>query len=341
MEVSSIYRRSNFVQPWITAGRKVLTAKKIMGRSLKYVCGKSDFTWRYLANLRPSFEYQRIRKPLSVSQERILSDLRRDGISMTSVTDLMTDNPVFHELQFAVRTLETSLSDKISKARMEMDTPSGVKSYCFHLLSCARELDPNDIFVRFALQPQILGIANGYFGMLTRLLYYNVWHNFPMQDEPRESQLWHRDPEDRYILKMFVYLTDVDEGSGPLSYVPGTHAQGSVRTRPASKICKEGSVEVRRSDDAQMLAVLPKENWITALGPKGTVVFADTRGYHKGGLVRERDRILYTCMFNSQASSYPNLFERKLIPPDADEAVAFAIGRSKSKHLLTSKSATV
>jgi hypothetical protein len=126
---------------------------------------------------------------------------------------------------------------------------------------------------------------------------------------------------------MFVYLTDVDEGAGPLSYAPGTHAQGTVKTPVESQLVREGHLMVRRSEDAQVDAAVPKKNWITAIGPRGTVVLVDTRGYHKGGLARERERILFTCMFNSQAGDDPEVFERKLpFPNYSDKAIAFAIG---------------
>jgi hypothetical protein len=62
------------------------------------------------------------------------------------------------------------------------------------------------------------------------------------------------------------------------------------------------------------------------MGPKGTVVLADTRGYHKAVLARDRDRILYNCMFTSQASPFPECFERKTpIRISSDRALAFAL----------------
>jgi hypothetical protein len=238
----------------------------------------------------------------------------------------MGNTHLFEELETAVWKYEASLADEISRARREVDTP-GYKSYLLTLFGRHLPLDPDDIVVRFALQPEILNMANSYFGMLTKLQYYNGWHTFPTQAPPRESQLWHRDPEDRYVLKMFVYLTDVDEGAGPLTYAPGTHAQGTVKTAVESRLVREGQVKAYRSDDAQMNAVVPRRQWITAIGPKGTVVLADTRGYHKGGLARERERILYTCMFASQASNHPDVFTRRVPLPDySDKAMAFAIG---------------
>jgi len=306
------------------AQRKLLTAEQLITRAMYHFCSQSDFTWRYVANLRPCLDYQRMRKSLTPVQQLLVTDLKRDGIAISSVEQLLGKTSLFEELESAVWTCEVSLADQINQARLDAGKPDQVKSYCFHLLGRSQVWDLNSIFLRFAVQRVILDIANAYFGMLTRLLYYNVWHNLPMQAEARESQLWHRDPEDRHILKLFVYLTDVDQGSGPLSYAPGTHALGAVKTVPESRLLKEGSTYVRRSDDVQMSAAIPREKWITALGPKGTIMFVDTGGYHKGGLVREHDRIVYTCMFNSQASAYPLRHELS-IPPHMDEAVAFAI----------------
>jgi len=115
-----------------------------------------------------------------------------------------------------------------------MNLPGQVKSYVVKLLGPRPTFDANNIFVCFALHPGVVSIANSYFGLLTRLLAYNVWYNLRCDQPPRESQLWHRDPEDRYILKMFVFLDDVDEGGGPTIYAPGPHALGAVKTNPES-----------------------------------------------------------------------------------------------------------
>jgi hypothetical protein len=174
----------------------------------------------------------------------------------------------------------------------------------------------------------LIAIANSYFGMLTKLRYFNVWHNFPTQDPPKASQLWHRDPEDRAVLKMFVYLTDVDENCGPLSYARGTHFYGSIKKSAPSIIHKEGNVYVRRSDDQQMSRLVPESRWFTATVPKRTIVLADTTGYHKGGWVRAGERVVYTCMFASRASTSPEIFRRSIpLPGYNDPALAFAIGQ--------------
>jgi hypothetical protein len=255
-----------------------------------------------------------------------LVDLQRNGIAITSVGELLGNSRLFEDLDMAVQALEASLADEINEAREHVNMPGRNKRYVVELLGHRPTLDPDDIFARFALQPEVLSLVNRYFGMWTKLWYYNVWHNIPTHEAPRESQLWHRDPEDRYILKMFVYLTDVDEGAGPLSYAPGTHAQGTIKSDAEATLVREGNVTVRRSDDRQMHAVVPKQHWITATGAKGTVVLADTRGYHKGGHACTRDRILYMCMYCSQANTYPDVFVRKLSSSTHNKTRAFAVG---------------
>jgi hypothetical protein len=135
--------------------------------------------------------------------------------------------------------------------------------------------------------------------MYSRVSYYNIWHTFATPVQARATQLWHRDPEDRYILKVFLYLSDVDDGAGPFTYAAGSHPKAKLRREPASAVDGDGA---RRSDDRQMAEAIPAERWVKGTGPKGTLIFADTRGYHKGGLARERDRLLYTCQFLSQAA---------------------------------------
>lgn len=278
--------------------------------------------WRYVANFKPWLMYRLFRPTLTHRQRGILDSLRRHGIAITTVEDLGAQE-AFHELDAAVSTLAATMSSTITHARQQAEA-SGFKTYLVELLSPRPTLDPTDIFVRFGLQPAILNVVNSYFGMYVRLRAFNVWHNFSTHSPPRNSQLWHRDPEDRYIMKVFVYLSDVTEGAGPLTYAPGTHGLGGMTSRP--RFSREPGTGAARSTDDQMSIVVPQDRWITASGPKGTVVIADTRGYHKGGLARDRDRILYTCMFTSQVSPYPEYFERKPpIPIYADRALTFAL----------------
>jgi hypothetical protein len=260
-------------------------------------------------NLAPTLAYRFGKQRLSGEAGRVLADLNRDGVAITSSSRLFGQNQCYEELSSAVDRLEkVDLADKIAALRAGSNDKStiGQKTFIFPLLGEHPLLDPETIYARFGLQKPVLQIANAYFGMYTRFRYYNVWHTFASQSEARESQLWHRDREDYLILKMFVYLSNVDKGAGPFTYAPGSHPKGKLRRAPAHFL--EGNV--MRSNDEQMAEAIPRERWLPCVGPKGTIVFADTRGYHRGGLARERDRLMYTCMFTSPASQSEEFFRR-------------------------------
>ncbi|MGE0448371.1 MAG: hypothetical protein AB7Q29_02195 [Vicinamibacterales bacterium] len=282
--------------------------------------------WRYALNAAPSWSYARHRRVLSDEAARVARDLDRDGVALTSVEALGLDAPLFAELARSVDRLESERADEIANARrLANDTGAiGSKTFNIELLGSTPALDPAGVFCRFAIEPPILTLANTYFRMFTRLRYVNVWHTLATDVPPRESQLWHRDREDFLIMKVFVYLSDVGDDAGPFTYAPGTHPKGPIRQEPAYSL--EGVV--RRTTDAQMADVVRPDRWITARGPRGTIVFSDTRGFHKGGLARRADRLMFTCMFTSGASASRELFgERRPAPEPLDPAVTYALRR--------------
>ena len=85
---------------------------------------------------------------------------------------------------------------------------------------------------RFILRVRTLarGVAEAYTRMELRLRDLNAWINVPTKGDAFSSQRWHRDlPEDHDIVKVFLYVRDVPEGAGPLSYVTGSHTTAGRR----------------------------------------------------------------------------------------------------------------
>jgi hypothetical protein len=258
----------------------------------------------------------------------VFAALNRDGVAMTSADALFGAYSPYDELCNAVELSKSSQTAQIAKAREDADDASAVgkKTFMVEYLGRYPTLDPLSVYARLALNKNVLGVANAYLGMHSRLRYYNIWHTLPTQIAPRESQLWHRDREDHLIVKVFVYLSDVDESGGPFTYAPGTHPKGHLRREAAYFL--EGTV--KRSTDAQMCEVMSAEKWFKGIGPKGTIIFADTRGYHKGGLARKHARLMYTAMFTSFASQSEEFMVRQHdfeLPADREQA--FALARPK------------
>lgn len=285
--------------------------------------------WRYFHNFEPWVSYALAKPALRAEAAEALRELNERGIAITSYERLV-GNDLFGALEQAVQKLERERSHEIEEARESADEMrQSEKNYAMFLLGTPR-LDPESIFAKCALQDVILDLANAYFGMYTKLRSYNIWHTFATTAPARESQLWHRDADDKIALKCFIYLSDVDEGAGPFTYAPGTHSKGAIR-KNAAKISGMGG----RSSDEQMAEVIPPDCWITALGEKGTVILADTRGYHKGGLARTRERLMYDCLFTSQAARRPEAFQRShQIALPSNRKVCFALKPSDPKYTL-------
>lgn len=263
---------------------------------------QNEFFWRYGFNFRPSVNYRlNLGAAENAAAGRVIADLDRDGIAVASIDELLADRKPFAELDAAVGSLLAARADELREIKQKAGDRDaiGEKTFNVELLGSEVDFDPQSVFAKFALHETFLSIANAYFGMLVKLRYYNVWQTFATNGAPRESQLWHFDREDNYILKLFLYLKDVDEGAGPFTYAPKTHRKGTLWGRQP-----EFSLEknVMRSTDEQMAGVVPAENWVRGVGKKGTIIFADTRGFHKGGEARTDDRLMYTAMFTSPAS---------------------------------------
>ncbi len=271
---------------------------KSIPRLLRRAASGSDLTWRYVLNRGAALRYRLHEPKVSERAAAVLRSLKRDGIAIVRAGELLGNAPVRDELARAAGQVESEWAERLAQLRESYRNgdASKQKPYSIGLLAPQEALSADSVFTRFALAAPVREVVNGYFGMYALLTHCNIWHNFVAAGPPCQSQLWHRDPEDRHILKLFYYLSDVDEGAGPFTYARGSHRRPG-RVAPYQHL--DG--ETPRSDDAQLATVYARERWVTAYGPKDTLVFADTRGYHKGGWSRRSERILYQCEFLSTA----------------------------------------
>lgn len=272
-----------------------------VARSVLKAIKNTKLGWRYGSNLMPTIDYLfRTSGGLSAAEQGVLKALNCDGIAITSVDQFFSDNSAFEDLAAATTKLIDERQSEISNLKLSADLEViGQKTFNLEALGSELQFDPKCIFARFALNQSFMSIANAYFRMQAKLRYYNVWYTAASSSQARESQLWHFDREDKYILKVFLYLGNVDKETGPFTYAPGTHPKGKFRSLAPSFFMEGG---VRRTTNDQMSKVYPKENWRFCTGTKGTLIFADTRGYHKGGEAKGKDRLMYTCMYTSPSS---------------------------------------
>ena len=246
--------------------------------------------WFYLLNNKNRRLYQKNPPKLDSIQTRVLRDLNATGIAVLDFHELFpkTEFPNFLE-----RLKQYAHALKNQPAKTPKDKP-----FLRYLLP-AVQTELRSPVLEFSFSEKILSIVNSYLKMWSRFYYLTLNLTLPVSESSNAigSQRWHRDPEDKKLCKVFVYLTDVDENSGPFIYIPGsTYGLRLGRLFPQKPpfgfYPKERMVEkIVKREDIKILT-----------GKAGTVIFADTAGLHKGGLAWSKERIMLTVGYRSDAS---------------------------------------
>ena len=245
---------------------------------------------------------KRSRKQLAGSlvlkdQQRALADqLRHEG--HCSSTNLVSE-------QLAQRMIQEG--NDLSNARpLRLEEGHGQ-----HWQSLLTKANPkmDSAFVQFALQPAILEVIAAALGEVPRLIALNAARSWNFGVPKHLSQLWHRDFDDAEVVKLFCYLTDVDnEDDGPFTFIPA-NSSGRVGERGQNHL-----------QDAQVFSQIPRDKMRTVLGPAGSSFIVRTSHcLHMGSRVApDHSRILYSATYISA----PSLFfkARPLVAPPVDAA---------------------
>ena len=243
--------------------------------------------------------------------EPVLEALNRDGVAITDAETVFGDRALYDAA--------SARADALYRApREEAAADSGTKGTFLTKLATG-SYDFDDPFVRLAINPDALAVANGYLRLHSHLRALDVWLTKPTEGPAIQTQLWHRDGDDVMNVKMFVYFTDVRPAAGPLRYAPGTHPLGSHRKLPEQD-------EQARSTDEQMAQVVPEREWVLCDGRPGTVVFADTCGYHKQQKPESDERMLLVAHYVSGTPYVPSALELRDVDASAlDDAQHYAV----------------
>jgi hypothetical protein len=235
-------------------------------------------------------------RELTGVQQGVLRELTEEGIAIVPFADLIADEGLWGELRaemdaFVAETI-ARLASGAHEQRKQKDKylvrrfPRGKSK-----LPVVDAVLPSDgCWLRFAAHDRLLDVVNAYRGGPTKLVDFDQWYTLPAGGRKRiASQQWHRDPEDEHVVKVFLYFSDVDEDAGPFEYVrqsPAGRRYGDLWPWADSDVRYPPGEELER-------AVAPSDR-VLATGPAGTLVVCDTSGFHRGGYVRSKPRVLST-----------------------------------------------
>jgi hypothetical protein len=135
--------------------------------------------------------------------------------------------------------------------------------------------------------PSIIAVAQNYLKSKPIISAVSMSWSAAVKSIPDKeaAQEFHWDMERIKWLRFFIYLTDVTPDSGPHCFIAGTHR---ARTIP-HELLRLGYA--RHSDDA-ILNVYGQDAYREFVGPRGTIIAEDSRGFHKGLMPRKGDRLL-------------------------------------------------
>ncbi len=145
----------------------------------------------------------------------------------------------------------------------------------------------------------------------------HIFTDLPPSDRP--ARYFHKDASGGDI-KAILYVSDVGPTSGPFCYAIGSHAARLPRlvswieeTNDQSGFSGTG-LEARRSFSALPAALqrkcaagndllpgdeaarhLLRAEWVIT-APRGYIAIFDTKGFHRGGMVAEGERVVLTCV---------------------------------------------
>jgi hypothetical protein len=174
----------------------------------------------------------------------------------------------------------------------------------FLITATAQEIERHPALLLWGLHERLLSIVENY---IYQPLDYRglIARRDIVGGDQTETRLWHRDQEDLRIVKIVVYVNDVDRGGGGYEYID----RGKLAT------WRLGS-NIGRIDDELMMQLVPESFQHVASGPRGTVVFTDTCSvFHRGTIAHTEDRRALFYCYNSKSPRRPHncepMFDRK------------------------------
>ncbi|MBA2642087.1 MAG: phytanoyl-CoA dioxygenase family protein [Actinobacteria bacterium] len=279
---------------------------------------------RVLSNRSSRRRFAHDRPGLDHVRQGILDALERDGYALTTFADFSYDAGAWADVEAQGARFAAETQAALAGDRESLRVRAG-KEFVVRLHSYGVDLGLDDPWFRVCASRRMLDLANTYLGLWSKLEYVDMWYSVPQPEEADRvaSQRWHRDFNDKHLLKAFLYLVDVDEGNGPFQYVPGSapggrHADAWPWRPLGENYPPENELETR----------VPAEDFRTFTGSKGTLLFCNTAGFHRGGFATAKLRVLATVTYSSPAS-LASLTERsyRFVDPldGLDEPTRFAL----------------
>lgn len=268
-------------------------------------CEIHNMDWFEQSILLPQYQqYRSQHKPLlptlNADEQAIVEQLEHTGVGFTSLDTLN----IPHSEQI------WESAQKITRELCEQSRDPG-HAHKHTLMATANHLMTHPELFFWGLSDRLLKIVECYLGLPVAYdglaFYYSV-----ADGRDAGPRIWHRDKEDWRMVKVVLYLNDVDELGGPFQCVKPEVNTWLKDTLPKYKGMTHAALE-------QLLQAnqwdTSTANWLTScVGKAGTVLFMDpARFYHRGKPPLEKDRSAIFFHYFSQRPKNPFFCERSIL----------------------------
>jgi len=223
----------------------------------------------------------------------IVAALKRDGVCLTSLAALSV--PGTEEMLAS----GCEIGENCSRRKHE-----GAYQGWETVMAGADEIVNRPAIFTWGLQQRLLDIVENYLGLPVAYDGLNLFYTIA-DGRQAGSRKWHRDREDRRMIKIAVYCNDVDDNGGPLQ----------VLRRGVISSDLEGSFRYPVLSQEQLTELLGRpptdDEVITCKGQLGTVIFCDTaRQYHRGKPAVSSDRCAIFYNYFARVPRHPFFCDR-------------------------------
>ncbi len=232
----------------------------------------------------------------------ILKNINEDGlfIKKNFLTSYEIDEikKILLNYKFTLRQMDGEVKKKLSKPKRYKFDPENPKAVMYSVDS--NFLINQKIIQEILLKNEIYDIGRKYFGAEPLLdhVSLSISTNFNKDPDGEAAQLYHFDLDRPKWLKFLTYVNDVDFSNGPHCFIKKTHKNNAIPFSLRSR------GYVRIDDQNENIKNLMK-NEIKIKGKAGTTIIEDTKGFHKGSVVKKGYRILLNIQINSSMFGTP------------------------------------
>jgi hypothetical protein len=235
-------------------------------------------------------------------QSELVRRLRAEGIAQVELAQLFSSDlweVLADDAGTFTREVEHRLKEKSDSGASTKARKGGTGGFIQRRHKKGVELGPEDPWLQTAISPRLLDVVNAYLGLWAKLTYCDQWYTVAMPEGASRtaSQNWHRDHADKHLVKVFVYLSDVDSDAGPFEYLPGSTGEG-----PYASLWPWIPGEDHYPPLDEFQERIPPSAIRTLTGPAGTMILCNTSGFHRGGFATASPRILWRYNYSSPAS---------------------------------------